>query len=904
MKGRVVVEKKDLEARFSWTPDESGSEWDREKLRELLYQADVRLEVSDKILDTALKFFLEHSEPATTEPVVRGLEAVASEPLKVDFKEAPLPGEAERALEEILRDVPKLEGELRYCWAEQGAVIGTVTLPISARPGVQLNREPIPPPEEAEEDFAVGENLELQATTLVALETGILRISPRESDLVPCRLHSWSVDGSAEMGGCFLDYRPGHPAIPPPTSSQVISEAAKKGFMPDRLLPEIEIRSIIAAAVEDGTVIESRPISIDCDGRIEIVIAPMDLRADLKLRRESGNGVPLVLNRIAEVIRNSGLRGIDGPAVKASIMSFWKSGEPTATIVLKEGRAPERSPDRELEFLIPFLDEQDAEPIRERLVSLPDILGGLESLKAFPPETVSRIARVEDEQVVGRLGSAKNGKPGKDIYGKELPGIPGNDPDIQVHEGLSWDGDQIVSHADGVLDVGKTLDGVTHLRIHPHKDAWIRVTVSDDKIKAFVSTRLPVGTGRPVSVERIRGEAQEAGVVKGLMEEALTEIVTRSLSGEIFTGHLIAEGRLPMEGDTRLSLHVAGDPSASPVPVKAGDIIGTIQSGEESGWNVLGEPLIDEGGSLGVGENITRREQDGGDTVLVADKGGHLVMSEGELKINHLLDYVGDVSIATGNIRFPGRIKIDGSVLSRVVIDGGEGVDITQVVQAALVNSGGDITIGKGVKGEGKAVVRSQGTLKLGYAEEANLLSTGNLQVARALMNCRVKCNGRLEFGENEGRLIGGILKLKDGLVCKDVGNERGVETVISFGQDYLVENQIEQVQGELEKIQEFIHKTDDMMADLETKGAADKLIQVRRKKVDAMKILEKKNLRLFLLREKFERHFESEIRVSGTAFPGVTFESHGRILKITEAASSFRIGFIPEKGRLEKTPL
>jgi hypothetical protein len=384
MKGRVVVEKKDLEARFSWTPDESGSEWDREKLRELLYQADVRLEVSDKILDTALKFFLEHSEPATTEPVVRGLEAVASEPLKVDFKEAPLPGEAERALEEILRDVPKLEGELRYCWAEQGAVIGTVTLPISARPGVQLNREPIPPPEEAEEDFAVGENLELQATTLVALETGILRISPRESDLVPCRLHSWSVDGSAEMGGCFLDYRPGHPAIPPPTSSQVISEAAKKGFMPDRLLPEIEIRSIIAAAVEDGTVIESRPISIDCDGRIEIVIAPMDLRADLKLRRESGNGVPLVLNRIAEVIRNSGLRGIDGPAVKASIMSFWKSGEPTATIVLKEGRAPERSPDRELEFLIPFLDEQDAEPIRERLVSLPDILGGLESLKAFP----------------------------------------------------------------------------------------------------------------------------------------------------------------------------------------------------------------------------------------------------------------------------------------------------------------------------------------------------------------------------------------------------------------------------------------------------------------------------------------------------------------------------------------
>lgn len=62
--------------------------------------------------------------------------------------------------------------------------------------------------------------------------------------------------------------------------------------------------------------------------------------------------------------------------------------------------------------------------------------------------------------------------------------------------------------------------------------------------------------------------------------------------------------------------------------------------------------------------------------------------------------------------------------------------------------------------------------------------------------------------------------------------------------------------------------------------------------------------MRLFLLREKFELHFPSEIRITGTAWPGTTFESHGRLLKIDSPARSIRVIFNPEKSRLErKTP-
>jgi len=904
MKGRIDVIKKDLEASFSWKPDIDGTEWDIEGLRSLLAVSDVRLEVSDSVLEEVLEKFMQSEEPCESDMIVQGIEPVVPTILRAEITLVELPPEVEAVREEILKDAPAAEGDLKFGWAEKGSAVGTMIPAVKARAGLSLNREPIPPPELEGEDFSLGENLEIRGVKLIALSEGILRLEEGWADLVPCARHHWSLSGSPEEGGCFLDFTPGHPGISLPSAADIVTTAGRQGFMPEKILPEEEIRALLAGAVDEQKILHHYPISADTDGLISIEIDPMNTRADLLLRRETGNGVPLVLNSIAQKIRDSGLRGLDGPAVKAAIMAFWKGDEPSAVITLKEGKIPERGPDRELEFLIPFLEEDEAAPVRERLDFEPQRVRGIASLKDFPADVISRNAIVQKEQAIAKLGTPKTGKSGKDIHGKELPGFPGNDPELQVHEGLDWNENIIVAHEDGILDVGKTPDGITHLRIRPHKDALVQIHITDDKIKALVSTRLPVGTGAPISVERIRDEAEKAGVVKGLSEEAINDVVERSLTGEIVTAQIIAEGLLPMEGNTRLSLEVSGDPGKAPVPVKTGDVIGTIQAGEESGWNVLGEPLMDEKGLMTTGENI--RKEDMGENIvrLIAEKGGHLVLSDGKLHIRHLLDFVGDVSMASGNVHYPGRIKIDGSVLSRVVVNGGEGVEVTEVVQAALINSGGDVTIGKGIKGEGKAVIRCQGQLTLGYAEEANLLSSGKIIVGKTLMNCRVKCNEVLEISGKEGKLIGGVMKLKDGLICSDVGNERGMETVISFGQDYLVENQIEQVQKEISKVQEFIDKADEMMVSMEQKGTTGNLIRIRQKKVEAMKIMEKKNLRIFLLREKFERHFDSEIRVSGTAWPGVVFESHGRLIKVEEPMKSVIITFNREKGRLEKKPL
>ncbi|PIE04912.1 MAG: hypothetical protein CSA76_01765 [Spirochaetales bacterium] len=640
------------------------------------------------------------------------------------------------------------------------------------------------------------------------------------------------------------------------------------------------------------------------DGLMEIVVNPSRTRAELILRREEKGGKPLKLEAIAELLRKSRLADADGEEIKAAIVEFWKSRETEARILLAEGTEPERGPDRELLIERPFLEEEEMQAVLKRLEEKPELLKGIPSLKAFPLEMVSQMAAAEAGQIAGKLAEPQKGAAGKSVYGEPLEGLLGNDPVIHTHEGLEWESDNLKILADGLLDMGTDQNGAIHLRVRRHRNALIQINITEDKLKAFVSLRLPEGTGAPASSDAIHAEAEKAGIVKGFLEENIMEAVDLSLQGEIVTQALMAEGRLPMKDDNQLSLNISGDPAQSPIPVKTGELIGTMLSDEDmGGWNILGEPLKENSSIYKIGENILKKDENGFSS-LSAEKGGFLIMKDGQLFIQHIMKIEGDVSTTTGNINFPGIVQVQGSILSKVVVQGAEGVEVSEVVQAALVTSSGDIQINKGIKGEHKAVIRTGGSLKLGYAEEANLLSTGNIQAAKTLMNCMVKCNGKLELPP-DGRIIGGTVKVKEGLVCGDAGNEKGSDTLILFGQNYLIENQIEQVQNEVNKIKDFIKKTDEMMEKISKKpDTGNTLIMIRQKKLDAVKLLRKKKLRIIMLEEKFEEHFDSAIEIQGTAWPGVIFESHGRQLKVEDPLKAVRIIFNKTTGQLEKTPI
>jgi len=262
------------------------------------------------------------------------------------------------------------------------------------------------------------------------------------------------------------------------------------------------------------------------------------------------------------------------------------------------------------------------------------------------------------------------------------------------------------------------------------------------------------------------------------------------------------------------------------------------------------------------------------------------------------------VSRTTGNLKFPGSIAISGSVLSGIFVNAGKDLTVMEVVEASLLSADGSIRIGKGVKGDRKAVLRSGENIILGFAESTNIMLNGILKFKSALMTCTVKCNGQIQSEGEKTRIIGGSIKVKNGLSVGVLGSEREVKTRISFGQDYLVEDQINVVSKEIEEINRQLPEIDSQLELAEQKRNQKKLMALRKKKVQMLKILEKKGIKNFFLKEKFEVHYDSEIRVENSVFPGVQFESHGRTLDIKEKLTSVIVYFDSSTGKIKTKPI
>ena len=331
-----------------------------------------------------------------------------------------------------------------------------------------------------------------------------------------------------------------------------------------------------------------------------------------------------------------------------------------------------------------------------------------------------------------------------------------------------------------------------------------------------------------------------------------------------------------------------------------------VRQGEEgrAGFDVTGR-LLEPGKSASVTithDDSIREEPTEKGVRFIAAKTGELIFDGSSVKVNPLHVVKGDIGVATGNVNFPGEIRIAGSVNSGFAVIGSGNVSVAGTAESALVSAGGKAVIAQGVIGAGKGIVRARFGIDAGFVEQATLLAVEDIRVKNGCLQSQVKTNGKLSLIGEKGHLIGGFCRARFGVEAANIGSERGTRTEISFGQDYLVKDQIEGAERETDKIKKALTELDQKLKQLEGSGA--NLDAARSEKVRLMKHLEKQSIRLFTLREKFEEHHHSEIRVRGTIFPGVVMESHGRYYEIKQKRTQVVFVFDRELGRIQEKPL
>lgn len=813
---------------------------------------------------------------------------------------------------------------LQTGWVEQGQKIAVVYPGEYGKPGKDIYGNQLPPEGEPETAVYPGKGVEKKRGELTASETGFLRRGKNWVEVFAFTRHEWNIHLAGDKVTCLIDFKPGSPYCSLPEVSEILKKAGEHDIDAETLIAENDLKNLLTEWKENGKEVHDYPISSDRDSSIDISVTEDKMKALLSLQKGRGRGKALDLKDVGTALRTSGVKGFKPDKVKADILEFYRSSRQTLEeYVLVEGVPPEAPESPELEFSVQFVGKKERDDILKLLEGASPAAGGITSMTEFPLDAVEEMAFVVRHQPVARFTKAKQGKPGKDVYANEIPVQQPPKPPVVLHENMKEEEGAFTADITGLLEKGMVNEAV-HLRIRLYRNAEAEVVKKEDNMKAYLSLKPAEGAGKGLSEEAVWEKLKDASVTRGINEGAVNAAIAQMKNGESVENLLIAEGQEPKHAsknqvqfkidfapDDNVTIRKDGRADYKNVHqitmVKKGELIAEVDPPEEEGedgWDVTGKTISArsfQGFDLETGENVRKEETDNGGFVIFSNADGKLIYDKKKIDVERVHIVSGNVGLKSGNIKFNGAIQIKGDVESGFSVISQDSIQIGGNVDGALISAGGEVLINQGVKGAGKAVIRTKDTIKAGFIEHARLLSVKDVLLKNFCLHSVVKCNGKMTLMSEKGHFIGGAVRSKLGIEVMNLGSDKGVKTEVFFGQDYLVADQIEIEEREIQKIKDKLLTFDVFMLKMEKQGEREKLEKARKEKLKLMKVMEKRSLRLFTLREKFEEHFPSEVKIRGTLFPGVIIESHGRYYETKQNKKNISIVFNLETGQLEE---
>lgn len=358
-------------------------------------------------------------------------------------------------------------------------------------------------------------------------------------------------------------------------------------------------------------------------------------------------------------------------------------------------------------------------------------------------------------------------------------------------------------------------------------DAYPWIFLSSDKLYAWMLVLPPVGPGAELSRDMVYQALAAQGISYGL-DTALADRLSHDRE-RYFSLFLIAKGKPAFDGRNgnivdrvpRVLSRVLEVNEFGMVDYTALNRISNVEQGQEicrlirptegePGRTVLGQEVPARSGtsvSLPKGRN-TEISEDG--DALVASIAGHVEFTGRCYQVKPVLDIDGDVDFSTGNIKFVGDVSIKGDVISGFSVRAMGNVYVGGVVEAgSTVESGGDLTVVKGILGDGTTVIRSSGCVFSKYIENATISAKENLQTD-CVVNSKIYCDGEVVVRSGRGSIMGGQVWAARKVSASVIGTQSEIRTSVSLGgqpcasmERDLVRQELKDLRRELERLKE-----------------------------------------------------------------------------------------------------
>lgn len=338
-------------------------------------------------------------------------------------------------------------------------------------------------------------------------------------------------------------------------------------------------------------------------------------------------------------------------------------------------------------------------------------------------------------------------------------------------------------------EISKMIDNAANV------DGMLDIIISEDSFNVFLSVAPPEGEGKLITEQDILEKLKRLDVKYGVNHDKIRDLMrAHGKNRSAVKKELIACGILSEKGENGeiRFLHEPDDIKddlkagiTSYVDVQKNQLIAKLVPPTEgkAGINVFGiEMQPDSAGSatLIAGENVRMNMKTG---EFFADIDGVIKKERNVLSVQNLFIVKEDVDNTTGNVDFPGYLRIKGSVRSGFSVTAKNDIEIMGNVEGATVISRtGSIKVYGGIAGMGRCYVSAGKDVEAKYIEHGKVWAKCNVKVGTAILNSNVASGEDIEAIYGKGVIAGGKIRAGNSVKAKVFGARGELKTYIMLG--------------------------------------------------------------------------------------------------------------------------
>jgi uncharacterized protein (DUF342 family) len=183
---------------------------------------------------------------------------------------------------------------------------------------------------------------------------------------------------------------------------------------------------------------------------------------------------------------------------------------------------------------------------------------------------------------------------------------------------------------------------------------------------------------------------------------------------------------------------------------------------------------------------------------LVSSIDGSVSLKGNKIIVDPVVVVEGDVDYSSGNIDYKGSVIIEKGIKAGFSVKSGGDVVVSEIVDDAVINAGGNVVLQGGFKGRGTGRINAKGEVVLTFAENQVIIAGGNITVSDAILHCNIESDESVVVLGAKG-IIGGATVAVKSIEVQSAGSQAATETVLSIGSNREIRTNMERFRKELE---------------------------------------------------------------------------------------------------------